>query len=290
MHVRKRTIAAEGIEGLYCVGDAGQRRQAIVLLAGSQGGFFSAGYPEFLESLVAIGYTVLDLAYFRQGALPRQLRKIPLEYFKRAFNWLSNQPEVEPDNYIVMGASKGGELALLLGSRFEEVRGVIALVPSHVVFQAIGLPHVAGSSWTYRGEDVPFVSFAPMPWLVAGILAPLTRGYKHLYIESLKRIHDDSKAIIPVERIGGPVLLISATEDRMWPSEQMCQAITTRLTENGFQHPYEHQVIEGPHWILSSRVCREAVFTFLAAHFGTRVPTEGQNGMGRDRIKGVDGL
>lgn len=229
---------------------------------------FPAGHSEFPEALVSRGYTVLDLAYCRQGALPKRLRRIPLEYFEGAFDWLSQQPETEPERYMVIGVSKGGELALLLGSRYEQVGGVAALAPANAVFQAVGLPRLAGSSWSYRGVDVPFVPFPLAAWLSAGALGALTGGYAHVYAESLKRMSDHNEAVIPVERIAGPVLLVSASRDRMWPSKEMCEAMMTRLAGNGFRHHYAHRVIDGSHWVLSSKACRHALFDFLAAHFG----------------------
>jgi len=197
-----------------------------------------------------------------------------LEYFEGVFEWLSQQSEVEPNHYLVMGVSKGGELALLLGSRYRQIKGVVALVPSNVVFQAIGLPRLAGSSWSYRGKDIPFVSFTLLAWLVAGALGALARGYNHVYDKSLRRISDDHEATIPVERIAGPVLLVSASSDRMWPSVRMCQAVIDRLTSNGFPYHHEHRVIDGPHWVLASRNCREAVFSFLAMHSPARTVPE----------------
>lgn len=45
----------------------------------------------------------------------------------------------------------------------------------------------------------------------------------------------------------------------------------------------QQMAIEGPHWVLFSRTCREAVFTFLVTHFGTGVIKEGKACMGREK-------
>ncbi len=54
-----------------------------------------------------------------------------------------------------------------------------------------------------------------------------------------------SDAAIPVERIEGPILLISGTDDRLWPSTRFCELIEKRLQERGFAHHYSHLRCEG---------------------------------------------
>jgi pimeloyl-ACP methyl ester carboxylesterase len=52
------------------------------------------------------------------------------------------------------------------------------------------------------------------------------------------------KAVIPVEKIRGPVLLISGTDDRIWPAEEHCAAIMARLKKMGFPHEARHLSIK----------------------------------------------
>jgi hypothetical protein len=46
----------------------------------------------------------------------------------------------------------------------------------------------------------------------------------------------EARAAIPVERIQGPVLLISGKDDQMWPSALMAERVMERLAAHG--HPY----------------------------------------------------
>jgi dienelactone hydrolase len=106
-------------------------------VTGSEGGFRWAGTVAPL--LACHGYAALALAYFDyQGmeGLPTSLMEIPLEYFERAIAWMGKQPQVNRDKLAVVGISKGGELALLLGSTFPEIKSVVAYVPSGVVWQS----------------------------------------------------------------------------------------------------------------------------------------------------------
>ncbi len=75
---------------------------------------------------------MLALAYFGLENLPPELYEIPLEYLETAIRWMSNQPTVNADRLAVVGGSRGGELALLLGATFPKLRAVVACVPSGV--------------------------------------------------------------------------------------------------------------------------------------------------------------
>ncbi len=264
----QRTISTGQMEAVFFCDEGGTPSRTIVLLAGSGGGLFSARPYEIVpDKLVSKGYSVLDLAYFRWGRLPRRARRIPLEYFEHALSWLSDQPEVIPGQYALLGRSQGGQLALVLASRYPECRAVVAVVPSHVVFQGMGMPYLAGSWWTHGGTDLPFVPFAPVPWLLTGGLGALTGHLGYLYRASLRRSGRSGEAAIPVELIHGPVQLISATKDQIWPSEAMCEAIMSRLFAHKFPHHHEHVAIEGPHWPLAKRESWQAIYRFLGDHF-----------------------
>ena len=47
-------------------------------------------------------------------------------------------------------------------------------------------------------------------------------------------------ATIPVERIHGPVLLLSGEADNLWPSTMLSEMIVTRLRSHRFKYPVEH--------------------------------------------------
>lgn len=52
--------------------------------------------------------------------------------------------------------------------------------------------------------------------------------------------HPNPKAVIQVEKITGPILLISSKMDNMWPSELASAKIMKRLQEHEFQYEYQH--------------------------------------------------
>jgi dienelactone hydrolase len=212
--IEKRLRPAKGgIYGnLYLPERAAGRRPAVLVFSGSGGGLTTS----FAAALLAArGYPSLALAYFKAPGLPRTLNDIPLEYFTRALRVLRAQPGVDPRHVLVAGASRGGEAALLLGAYFPGlVNGVVAGVPSSVVNP--GLPDAGRPAWTLRGRPLPAV-------------APSEFGQPNP--------PGEARAVIPVERIRGPVLLACGGQDLRWPSCGYVDAITARLRARGFSHP-----------------------------------------------------
>src|SRR5207247_1491948 len=135
--VTMETLARDHFIGAYCAGSA-RRGPAVLKLGGSDGGLPSTVGWRLLASH---GYHTLALAYFRVRGLPRALSHIPLEYFARALRWLAHRPGVDPTKVVVMGASRGGEAALILGAIYPKlVHGVIGYAPSSNVVGALGGP------------------------------------------------------------------------------------------------------------------------------------------------------
>lgn len=216
----------------------------VILLGGSEGGLPSWQTASLLASR---GYAVLALAYFGMEGLPDALQGVRLEYFEAAIDWFGARDDVQSAPIGVVGWSRGGELALLLGSRNSEISTVVAFAPSHVVFQ--GLPNgweTAGSAWKSEGSSLSYVSYDFTKWSFLGILKCwLTRqplSFGPVYSRGLEQADDDEieSAAIPVEDVGGPVLLVSGRDDRMWPASEMADAVIDRLDDHDYPHRYEH--------------------------------------------------
>ena len=125
---------------------------------------------------------------------------------------------------------------MLLGAFLPRVPAVVAYVPSHVVWRRGG----TRSAWTYRGEPLPAIGPGPrLPEPQEGD-APLAQTPSHL-----ARLEDraaEEAATIPVERIDGPVMLISGGDDAMWPSALMAGKVAARLAAHGHPYPVESLV------------------------------------------------
>lgn len=206
-----------------------------VLVLGGSGGGLREGQAALLASH---GYAALALAYFAYDDLPPRLERIPLEYFERALGWMRARPDVRGGKLTMMGASRGGELALLLGASFPTTVGaVIAYAPSGVVWGAVG--HDA-PSWTYHGEPLPYMPNHVSDEQAAAFFAREPFVAEPWYRANLGDAAAQAACAIPVERIRGPVLLLSGEDDAMWPAMAMAELVIERLRAHAFPYRYRH--------------------------------------------------
>jgi pimeloyl-ACP methyl ester carboxylesterase len=221
----------------------GGKRPLLVGLGGSEGGNpwasprWNAQRTRFLDQ----GYAVLALGYFGTPNSPQHLDRISLDGVHAAIMAAARDPRVDGRCIAVIGGSRGGELALLLASHFPEIRAVVAIVPGSAVFPAL-TDAMTTPGFSRGDKPLPFV---PMTW---GATPDLLVGNLRGAFETLMR--DEAamaRAAIPVERIAGPVLLVSASRDEAWPSKEMSDAMMQRLKARGFRHHAEHLVVAGGH-------------------------------------------
>jgi dienelactone hydrolase len=256
--VKRIEVRDDGLFGTLFVPAGDGPFPTIVLLSGSGGGLSEPQAALY----AAHGYGALALAYFRAGPLPTELIRVPLEYFERAIAWLQARPEVDAERLAVGGASRGGELSLLLASRFPQFKAVVASVPSAVVYGGVGNDESAyhQPAWTHGGEDVTFFTSrrgyaeesAPEP----GVPFALTP----LFLRGLEEEEPVRAATIPVERINGPVLLISGRDDAMWPSTLYSDMVMARLVEHGHPYPNQHLAYDGAGHIIGQPWAPTTVF------------------------------
>ncbi len=260
------SVSVDGLDGDFFHAASEKPQKALILLGGSEGGKSWSDQTEFIQELVEQGFCVLSLGYFGTGDLPADLRGIPLEYFARAFHWLSTQEGlVVPNDYAVMGVSRGAELALLLGSRHPEIRAVVAIAPSSVVFpgpptgklDALRGQH---SAWSLNGQELAFV---PMPYSWTTLRGMITGQRTRMFEKALRNFERVKRAAIPVERIQGPILLVSFKRDQVWPSTLMSEQIVLRLRDSTFRFHYEHAAYDAGHSQWSIQPCRTHILNFL---------------------------
>ena len=198
----------------------------VLLLGGSEGGL----HERDARALHKEGYNVLALAYFGRPTLPAGLVDIPLEYFFAAVDKITSLSDCPIG---IVGGSRGGEAALLVGTHDSRVGAVVSVVGSGLVTQ--GVDYRAGSlldilgtpatPWLLRRKPVPYLPYEISDEL-RGIVergepVPLRLAYP-------QPPEDVEKYRIPVEKIGGPVLMLCGSDDQMWPSAAYSQVAAAR--------------------------------------------------------------
>jgi dienelactone hydrolase len=218
--VRHEVVAQEGFYGTYFAPlHVKSARPAILILGGSEGGL-SSGTVSAAALLASHGYPTLAVAYFDAPGLPPSLYQLPLEYFAKALSWLRTQPNVDSRHLLTYGFSRGSQAALLLGAYYPGlVNGVIALSPSNVA--SCSVPGCVGPAWMLGGQPVPYTKLPDDP-------SP----------------SDTPSAVIPVERILGPIFMSCGGADRVWTSCAYADAIVARLKAH--HNEYSHTLLSYP--------------------------------------------
>jgi dienelactone hydrolase len=197
----------------------------VIAIGGSEGGI-STGNSNG-EMIAPHGVALLGLAYFKEKGISETLDHIPLEYFKDAIDFLETIDEIDPSRVGFVGGSRGAELALLLASKEPRIKSVVATTPSSVAWYG---RTTSQSAWTLNGKDIPALS------LELDDKSLLLRRFE----VALENKDNVQKALFSFEKINGPILLISAEKDQVWPSYQMSKDIVLYLKEHNFKYSIEH--------------------------------------------------
>lgn len=216
--------------------------KALICFSGSDGGMELA--RELAGVFQAQGLTTLALAYVLEEGLPQRFSKVPVDSLEAAAKRLH---DMGYEKVGLWGISKGAELALLAGSLLPGlVNAVVAVSPMNTVCQGFakekGIVFVPGSCWSFHGKDIPYTAYKTEKFPLGQVLRKSIRirdvTMYDLYLPLVQNPNPD--AVIPVEKIAGPILLISSKMDNMWPSELAAKQIMKRLQDCSFPYSYQH--------------------------------------------------
>jgi dienelactone hydrolase len=197
----------------------------VIAFGGSDGGW---NFGDANCRMIApAGVAVLALAYFKEPGLPPTLDQIPMEYFVKAIDFAQTVPELDAARIGVVSGSRGSEAALLLAAIDPRIKSVVVTTPSNVSWKGMTSNR---SAWTIAGRDVPALG------LELDDDAPKVNRFE----KALEDKAAAERATIRVEKINGPIFLVSAKNDEFWPSYQMSVAIEAYLMAHAFKHAVTH--------------------------------------------------
>jgi BAAT / Acyl-CoA thioester hydrolase C terminal. len=234
------SVKNEGFDGvLYQVDN--KKDKIIIVMSGSNGGLKMT--KQVAESYYKNGIPALALGLFKTKETPKELVSVPVEYVEKAIKYLKQQGY---QKIGIDGMSKGSEMALLAASMFSDISCVIARVPSYFISEGLARKGnkraPSGTScWSYNGKDFPYAPYKTRTINLYKIIKE-EKELKLLTINGDKDVTPET--IIPVERINGPVLLISSKHDEVWPSYESATIIDDKLNSVSFPYTHKHVALE----------------------------------------------
>jgi len=118
------------------------------------------------------------------------------------------------------------------------------------MFWALGLVEPGDTrpraAWIFRGKPLPYLqenngSIEPLP----PIEPRRPVAFAPFYLNHLRDTRAVERATIPVEKTRGPILLVSGTDDHMWPSSALADIAMRRLETYHHPYPFRHLKYEG---------------------------------------------
>lgn len=236
MRIYNLTLSETGFIGCaYC--PQNHYGTAVLVVTGSDGGLTNAQY--IAELFAQRGITALALAYFKYPGLNDTLELISLEYMERAAQWLKGN--MQADKIALYGVSKGAEYVLSTAVRYSYFDSVVAVVPHYCVTEGLGQDFGTGtSSWTYQERPLPYLPLSrDMDAFHAASTAEKQISIKTLY-ELSEKVGVPNEVVIPVEKSTARILLLSSSQDNVWPSKNAGEKIVERLQNHSYPYAYKH--------------------------------------------------
>ncbi|MCX5395248.1 acyl-CoA thioester hydrolase/BAAT C-terminal domain-containing protein [Streptomyces sp. NBC_00094] len=216
-------------EGVLITPSAGADA-GVLVLAGSSGRI----ERERARILAEKGFAALAIRWFGGLGQSPGLCEIPLETFVDAVDVLRSGGA---RRIGILGASKGAEAALLTAVHDPRVDVVIALAPTSRVWCNVGPGHDGErlpyrSSWTWRGQPLPFVPMDESWTATQPSSGPVAiREWYELSEKTFR--HLIAPAEIPVEKARADLLLVAGGDDAMWPSLPFAERLARRRRSAG---------------------------------------------------------
>lgn len=202
----------------------------VLVLSGSSGRIET----DRCRMLAAHGVAAASIRYFGGPGQPGEARLMPLETFDDVLAELHSRYQ----RLVVLGTSWGAQAALLLGTLHPEIDAVVGISPTYVSWAGLSDERPQRSSWTLRGEQVPFVPFDDEAIEEAtGVRSSgELPSFCEAYLSALEKYADRvPAATIPVERIAGEVVLVAGGGDALWPSVLFAEAVRRRRTAHDLE-------------------------------------------------------
>lgn len=181
---------------------------------------FGGRLTEARASLLASkGFVVLALAYFGYEGLPKNPKKLELEYFEEAVTYLRRQPEVKGPGIGIISISHSGGLALAMSSFLSGISATVCIntcnantvIPLH--YKDIVMPPLPSVIWKIR--------------ITTSWLLNIRNAISDPSLEKNKA------SLIPIERANCQFLFAVSEDDCNWNSPLYAEQAAATLRKHG---------------------------------------------------------
>ncbi len=234
------TVATpDGARGLFFPASVPSHGIGVVTMPGSSGGLDAKA----AALLAADGFDVLALGLFGYADLTPDMAMLPLEHVASGIRWLRQR--LGHERIALRGISKGSEAAALTAIHFPDlVRALVLWVPSPMATSGRSADG-ATALYTLRGEPLPWGS-APFPEDASPARTTRAKPFAmEVYFEQMWRDPANERLAFALERATCPILIVSGTDDGLWPSTLGGQMIADRLARRRPPQPVRHVVNQG---------------------------------------------
>lgn len=243
--------------------ESDRKQPLLVYFGGSEGGNSMVKHTIDREKYTSQGYAMLAIGYFGMEGIPKELDRISLDAIYNEIKLTQKNPAIDASCVAVMGGSKGAELALALASKYSDINAVVSFSGSHASFNSTSMAADARTaSFNYNDLPLPYIRVPKkaIPYMLIG-------DFRRAHELALEDTDAVEAAIIAVEKIEGPILLISGEKDHVWPSAEMSTEVINRLEVKGYGYPYKHIIVpNGSHFQPQSDYHPQAI-EFLDKNF-----------------------
>jgi len=230
-------VETANVSGYFAAPKGASKLPVVITLHGSEGGTFE-GTKQDAGLFASHGFATLSVIYFAWPYLntpnvTQGFNNIPVEVIANSREWLASRTEADVTRLGLRGVSKGSELALLAASDYPWVRAVAACVPTSLVWGAFGVNTGDGavhSGFSFAGKplaNIPYGDYAPVE------TGKMTLAVRHRIDRKESTPEAVKAAAIPLEHSSARFLLAGGGEDDVWPSLEMVQEITARMSKAG---------------------------------------------------------
>lgn len=232
--MRKFTVAGQGFEG--CLLEARQQGDKKCMILNLMFAPHSIMLKKTEQWLVDNGISVLSLASWGTKQTVPDENLVPLDYLLNAAAYLKKEGYRKIG---VVGLSLGAVMALYAAALCPDISLTISISGFDMLFEGVlgrGSQYPSGrSSLTLKGKELPF---QPFYLDKAGYQKEMKEAKKihgetygrGLWEKSIQKEKRDD-AMIPVEKIQGKILLLSAVRDTCWDSAGAAERIQKRVKD-----------------------------------------------------------